>query len=195
MKTASRQGCRDRRLWHRMWPPYHDLGRWRDLPDPVPNHKSPPHIGSWPGQFYKQKHISFLKSQIHARFRYQHKSLGNHPSFRLEKQFLKNQTTANHTPYTPNTPTEDRLLEAVGAHLQTTWLFEPAERPDESRLLPGLQFPLLVQAPLVLTLEWNGARPGPAKFRIFETARICTFFIYDENCVNWALKLLWVPFC
>ena len=34
---------------------------------------------------------------------------------------------------------------AAGAHLSTPWLFEPAKRPDDR--LPGLQFPLLVQAP------------------------------------------------
>ena len=29
---------------------------------------------------------------------------------------------------------------AAGAHLPISWLFEPAKLPDESRLLPGLQF-------------------------------------------------------
>ena len=36
---------------------------------------------------------------------------------------------------------------AAGAHLPTPWLLEPVKRPDESRLLLGLQFPPPVEAP------------------------------------------------
>ena len=45
---------------------------------------------------------------------------------------------------------------AAGAHLPTPWLFEPAKHPDDrAEILPGLQFPLLVQAPGTrFRVEW-----------------------------------------
>ena len=48
---------------------------------------------------------------------------------------------------------------AAGAHFPTLWLLEPTKRPDDSRLLLGLQFLPLERSPVTrFTVEWIGAR-------------------------------------
>ena len=45
----------------------------------------------------------------------------------------------------------------TGANLPTLWLFEPANRPDDTA--DGLKFPSFSANVLVFTNEWAGPRP------------------------------------
>ena len=50
---------------------------------------------------------------------------------------------------------------AAGAHLSTSWLFEPAKRSDDRAdyCLDCSFLPQWKHRVLIFTLEWNGARP------------------------------------